>query len=291
VTNQPTSGSDAGGAGEKRASQFTEPLRQLGAFALLGANGLFLVLGFFRLLIADDWADSFAARSATLYGVYFVGLVPVLFPLLAVLLATHVRPAVPQSRLITLTALIEYLVSAVLGAITFVGAFANDIDNGEPREIFENLLTRLAWAGLLVLAGLAVYRVWRGVYAVAKPAPTYYSGYPQGYGQPGSYQAGYAQPGAHSQQSGYPSQGTYPPPGYGRPSGPSQPGYAAPGRQGYSAPPPSYPPEPQSYPGQGGWPSVPPPPAPNPPGPTSAPPVSSTPPGQVPPDAPTQQIR
>ena len=218
--------------GEKSANQFTMPLREIAALVLLGATALLLLVAVIRLLIPGDARPDFLDRaSGSFYD--FIGLDRILFPFLAVLLATHLRPAVGRARVITLVALIEYGVAAFFGA------------------------------GVLAIAAYAVFRIWQGVYYVPKPKPqpgmygqptqpTQPGGYGQyGYGQqpygpPPGQQQPYGQPGYGDQTQAYPQgygqqpygqQPGYPPQGYGQ-----QPGYGQP--PGYPTQPPTAPPPP-----------------------------------------------
>jgi hypothetical protein len=174
-----------GGSTATPARHFTEPFRQLGAFALLVANAVLLFLGFSGLIfVIDGWADGFGARSAAQFGA-FVGPLALGLPFVAMLLATHVPPMVPRSRMILLTVLVQYGVSAAFGVVTFLGAFAHDL--GSVRATVEGLLGRSVWLGLLVLAGIVVARVLTGLYPPPPPrrypysAPVYGRPYP---GQP-----------------------------------------------------------------------------------------------------------
>ena len=170
----PVSGSDEAGTPARR---LTEPLRELSVFALLGGNAVFLLLGVCDLLfVIDDWAGGFGGRSEATFGV-FMGLFGLGLPMAALLLATHVRPMIPRTRLAMIIVLCEYAVSAVFGAITYLGAFAYDLRS--PRATVEGLLSRSVWLAFFVLGSILAARVWLGLFpAAAKPA-----GYP-GYGQP-----------------------------------------------------------------------------------------------------------
>jgi hypothetical protein len=283
----------AGAAEEKDASRYTLPLRQPAAFALLVVNGVTLLFAVIDLLaIFQDWSANFLNGVDSSFGT-FVGVVSVTFPLLAVLLATHVKPVLAQARLITVGALIEYAVSALFGVVCLLAGFLHGLTgsntiNGlsSPRRALETFLIRGAWLAVLAVAALAVYQVFQGMYAGVKPAPTGYPqqqpgyppyaqqpGYPQTYGQypqqayppPPPPPYGPPQPGWAGPTSG--THPTYAPaqPQYGGPTGAFQPPYAPPG---YQAPPPADVSSPfASYANPA-----------TPPGPTSAPPSSSTPP-------------
>jgi hypothetical protein len=266
VTSQPSetpasappgqASSPAGAAEEKDASRYTLPLRQPAAFALLVVNGVTLLFGVVDLLlIFQDWSANFLNGVDSSFGT-FVGVVSVTFPLLAVLLATHIKPVLAQARLITVGALIEYGVSALFGVVCLLAGFLHGLTssitiNGlsSPRRALEMFLIRGAWLAVLAVAALAVYQVFQGMYAGVKPAPTGYPqqpGYPYAYGQPGYPQQPYQQPPPPPPPYGAPQPGwagpsgthpTYAPaqPHYGGPTGTFQPPYPPPG---YQAPPP-----------------------------------------------------
>src|SRR5262249_55885704 len=159
----------AGAAGEKAASQFTLPLRQPAAFALLVVNGLTLLFAVFDMIVIfQGWSTNFLSRVDSSFG-DFVGVVSVGFPLLAVLLATHVKPALGQARLITVVALIEYGVSALFGVLCLLVGFLHGLtDTGTvtglspARRAFETFLIRGAWLAVLAVAALAVYQLFQG---------------------------------------------------------------------------------------------------------------------------------
>lgn len=268
MSTQPEAGA-TGDMTEKRASEFTHPLREIAALVLLGATALLLLVGVIQLLIPGDLRPGFLDRASASFGT-FINLDRIGFPFLAVLLATHLRPVVGRARLITLVALVEYAVSAFFGILfgLLIG-FANTAGDSA-RAAFELLLEHVAYAAVLGIAGYAVFRIWRGLYHVPKP-----SNPPGVYGQPGGYPQGYGQPTTYGQPAGYgggygqPGQAPYGQPGYGQPAAPGygdqtqaypqgygQPGYGQPGYpSGYGQPgypssygQPSYPTQPQSGP-------------------------------------------
>jgi hypothetical protein len=174
--------------------RFTEPLRELSVFALLAGNAVFLLIGVTRLFVViDGWASDFGRRSAETFPT-FVGLFALGLPIMAVLLATHVEPLVARTRLVLLVALAEYGVSAFLGVLTFLGAFAYDLRS--PRAVIEAVLFRGVWLGFLVLGSLLLYRIWRGLFPPPPPRSPVYGGYgPTTYGKPYPGQPMYPQPG------------------------------------------------------------------------------------------------
>jgi hypothetical protein len=230
VSSQPEPAGTPGGAtgttgdstGEKSASQFTLPLREIAALVLIGATALLLLVGVIELLIPGDTRGSFLDRASGSFG-NFISLDRIGFPFLAVLLATHLRPAVGRARLITLVALVEYAVSAFFGVLfgLLIG-FANTAGDSA-RDAFESLLVHVAYAGVLGVAGYAVYRVWRGMYHVPKPSKQ-----PGTYGTPAGHGGGYGT--TYGQPPGY-GGGTY-----GQPGQPGQPTYGQPGQPGYGQP-------------------------------------------------------
>ncbi|NJC71516.1 hypothetical protein HC031_17585 [Planosporangium thailandense] len=258
-----------GGPAEQNVRQLIEPLRQPAAFVLLLTNGLILLFAVADLFVVlGDWPGNFVTRAGSSFG-EFVGVVSIGFPLLAVLLATLVRPRVPHARPITVVALVEYAVSALFGAVCLLVDFLHGVTDSQPilgigsaRRAFEDFLIRSGEVALLAIVAFAVYQIFHGLYGgVGRQAapPPYGGAYPSGFGQPG-YPSGYGQPGhgqpGHGQpghgQPGYgqpgPGHPGYPygygqpgyPPGYGQPT-PGQPGQPAPSQPAYGAPAPSQP--------------------------------------------------
>lgn len=215
-----------------QASQLIKPLRELAALVLLGANAVLLFVGLLRLLVPVDDYSTFSGRAGSTY-FSFIGLEATVLPLLAVLIATVILPVVPKAKLITQVALVEYAVSAVFGALTFLIWLVGRLADGQVLDGFLGLLTRAAWLAIFAVAAFVVFKIWRTLYYVPKPKaqPGVYGqpqpGWPQQPGQPG----GYPGPGGYPQQQpgpGYPQAGS-PPPGW-----PQQPGQYG---QPQSAPP------------------------------------------------------
>jgi hypothetical protein len=225
------------------AAPFNRPVRELTAAVLLGANAVLLLLGVIDLLFTtQSWAGDFGGRAAATYET-FVGLYATVLPLLAVIVV-HLRPRLPRARLFTVVALVEYVVSAFFGGLTYIAAFASDMSRADGPGLgqqFENLLRRSVFAVLFALAAYIVFRFWQVHHAGprAPRLPRTYYGAPTG---------GQQAPG------GYPAQGGYPATTY-------APGYAQPGQQ---------------YPASTGWPQVPPPPSPTPPYAPTSPPAAET---------------
>ncbi|MEV0877519.1 hypothetical protein AB0I85_06775 [Micromonospora echinofusca] len=261
-----------------QASQLTKPLRELAAFVLLGANAVFLFVGLIRLVTPTEYSTVGGRAGSAFFA--FVGVEAVFLPLLAVLLATHVKPPVPKAKLITQVALGEYAVSALFGGLTFLFWTVDRLAEGEILDAFLGLLSRVAWLALFAVAAYVVFKIWRTLYHVPKPKP-----------QPGVY--GQPQPGWPQQQGGYPAPGQQVPgqqvPGQQVPGqqvpGQQVPGQQVPGQQGawqapgpYGAP---YGQQPAPFAGgpQQGSPFAPAPQsAPPAPAPQSAPPATPAPP-------------
>ena len=184
-----------------QASQLTKPLRELAALVLLGANAVLLFAGLLRLLVSTDGYSSFTGRAGSAFFV-FVGVESTVLPVLAVLLATHVRPVLPKAKLITQVALGEYAAGALLGALSLLIWLVGRLADGHVLDALLGLLTRLAWLAIFGVAAFVVFKIWRTLYYTPKTP------------KPGMY--GQAQPGWPQQQGGHPGQpGGYPAPGQG----------------------------------------------------------------------------
>lgn len=237
------------------ASQITKPLRELAALVLVGANALLLLVGLIDLVVPFSSNSTFTGRAGGSF-FDFVGIEAIVLPLLAVLLATHIQPPVPQAKLITQAALGEFAVSTVFGVICLFAWLIGMLVTGAVRDAFTGLLVRVAYLGIFAIVAFMVYKVWRALYYVPRPSPQpaaygqpaqqHQQGYPQGYGhQPNYPQPGYPHPGypdGYGQQPGVHGQPTIAQPGY--PPAFGQSGYppAAPapgtpqGQQGSSSP-------------------------------------------------------
>jgi hypothetical protein len=266
---------------------FLRPLRDLAAWALVGAPAVMLFVAIIRLIPAGDGEQFVSRTQDSFYS--FVNLPTIFLPLGAVLLALLVQPQHPKAKLITVIAAVEYAVAAFFGVIFGILVGLVRIAGFSVRSAFEELLNRAAWLAVFGLAAFAVYKVWRGLFYVPKPQaqPGMY-GSPQ-YGVPGTYpgQPGYGQPPAGQQPSW--NQPAYGQPAYGQPPawGQPQPGQSQPGQPetGQHTPPPG------TYGGFGSQPAAtqPMPPSAQPASapPASAPPVSGAPAGYQPGQPPT----
>ncbi|MEU4243220.1 hypothetical protein [Actinoplanes sp. NPDC026619] len=222
--------------GEGRpAGQFLRPLRDLAAYALVGATAVFLFVAVVRLIPDNGLAFSYRTQSAF---DNFINLATIAFPIAAVLLSLLIEPRHPKAKLIVTVAVVEYAVMAVFGLFfgVLIGLI-NEADNNGARSAFEGLLLRVGWLAVFAVAAYAVYLIWRNMFYTARPKPQQgVYGQPQ-YNQPGSFpgQPGYGpppgQPGPPPGHPGQPNPYGAPPQG-GYPPAPGQPGYSAPGMYG-----------------------------------------------------------
>jgi hypothetical protein len=138
--------------------------RTLAAWALVGYAALFLAFTF--LIWITPGAGSVSGGAASAFG-DFTSLVVMPMPVVAVLLAAHVTPAVAGAKLIALVALVEYGVALVFGALTFLiglGAAFDGINNGEDAmRGLEYLVLGVARLALVAVAGYVVYRAFTGL--------------------------------------------------------------------------------------------------------------------------------
>ena len=126
---------------------------------LLAATALLLLVGVIQLLIPGDFRPGFLDRASASF-CSFINLDRIGCPLLAVLLATHLRPVVGRARLITLVALIEYAVSAFFGVI-----FGLPGASRTPPVTRPGWRSTVCWAArrTSVVFGVAAYAVFRVV--------------------------------------------------------------------------------------------------------------------------------
>jgi hypothetical protein len=198
----------------KSAGQYLRPLRDLAAYALVGATAVLLFVAIVRLIPGGPHQFGYRTQDS-FYG--FVNLETIFFPIAAVLLALLVQPRHPKARLIVIAAVVEYAVAAVFAILfgVLIGLINHAANNGA-RTAIEELLVRLAWLAVFAVAAYATFLIWRNMFATPRP--------PKPAPQPGVYgQSQYGAPGAYPGQPGYgpPGQPGYPPP-------PGQPGYGPP---------------------------------------------------------------
>jgi hypothetical protein len=246
VTSQPQPTPGEG----RSAIQYLRPLRDLAAYALLGATALMLLVAIVRLIPSGVGMDFGSRAQDSFYG--YVNLATILFPIGAVLLSLLVQPQHPKAKLVVLVAVIEYAVAAVFGLVFGILVGLIKIAGFSVRTAFEELLVRIGWLAVFAVAAVATYQIWRHLFYVPKPKaqPGMY-GNPQ-YGVPGTYpgQPGYGPPPGAPGQFGQPygQPGAYGQPGSGQYGQPA----AYPGAPAGQTPPPGtwgQPPVPPSAPG------------------------------------------
>ena len=258
----PTPGED------RSAGQVLRPLRDIAALVAVAAPAVLLFVAVLRL-IPSTVGEQFASRTQDSF-YSFVNVPTIVLPLLAVLLATLIRPVHPRARLITMVALLEYAVAAVFGVVFGVFVGLVQIADFSVRVAFEELLVRVTWLAVFALAAYAVFQIWRHLYHVpGAPTPPGVYGHPQQYGpqgqpygapaygqqyppqqfggqqfgpHPGAHQPGPHQPGPHQPYPATTFGSAHPQSGPGQPgpgqSGPGQPGPGQPAAgQPHPAPP------------------------------------------------------
>ena len=129
------------------------PLRPLFAWALLGYAALEIFFTF------ANWfkpaGGSFAARAQ---GADFTTLVSIGFPLLAVLIATQLKPVLGHARLITLVALGELAAVLLFGTLAFLIGMPHATFNTDAFSTFTFMIFSLAGLLFAALAAFACLR-------------------------------------------------------------------------------------------------------------------------------------
>lgn len=199
---------------EDRARTAFQKIRLPAAVALLAVNALWLLLGLVDLVFAPpsiggfQAREDFSQRALFAFG-DFVGLRPLLLPMLAVLLALALRPALGSvTRLIVFAALAEYAVSALFGLVAFLGSLFADVAT---RTLIQTALSDLGWLALLGVATLGLVWATLALLGPRKPkAPAYPGGapWPGGQQQYGPQQT-YAGDPYGQQYPGQPAYGGY----------------------------------------------------------------------------------
>lgn len=212
------------------------PVREIAAFALLGAVALALLMALADLLPTDAQRPEFVPYLFYL-GTNppgFLTLVNIAAPVAAVLLVTAVGDPSPRAKFITMAAAVLLAVAIFFGLIFevllgFIG-FVQEASFLDGLKVVAMPL--LVMFLLAATALLVVFRIWQGMFYVPKPAAPQPAGW-SGYGYQAQYgQQGYGQPGQvqYGQQSGYGQQpaAAQPQQQYGQPAASQQP-YGQPG--------------------------------------------------------------
>ncbi len=219
------------------------PLRLPIALVLLLVNLFWLLISVERFLVPRDAVNEFdrppgfADRGWESFP-QFVGLLPLLLPLVAVLLVTLTRPAVPVEKLVVTVALGEYAASALFGLVAFLSGFF--ADGNTLRGAVEDGFARIGWFALLGVVGAVVVRIAQPMYQ-GPPKPDRFAAYGRGTASAGFDAGGFAAGSAPAGASpgGYAAQQPATP-YYGQPAS-APPASALPYGQPSSAPPYAHP--------------------------------------------------
>lgn len=202
---------------DRPAGQFLRPLRDVAALVAVAAPAVMLFVAVLRL-IPSTVGEQFASRTQDSF-YSFVNVPIVALPLIAVLLATLIKPVHRQARLITLVAAVEYTVAAVFGVVFGILVGLVQIADFSVRVAFEELLIRVTWLAIFGVAAFAVFQLWRNLYHVPRAdTPPGMYGRPANGGQPFGPQGQQYGPPPYGQQYGPAHQ-----------YGPQQPGPQQPG--------------------------------------------------------------
>ncbi|WP_051366736.1 hypothetical protein [Hamadaea tsunoensis] len=157
-------------------SDAVKGLRPLFAWALLAYTALRLFFSFLSWIVNSDYG-SFAARSAN---AGFVGLYTIVLPLVAVLIATQIQPALRGAKLIAMVALGEYAFALLFGALTFLISLLWGPGGSNFAAKAVNYLSHVVLGalelGLMLLAAFAVLRVFT---SLGGQLPKFQSGTPK----------------------------------------------------------------------------------------------------------------
>lgn len=136
--------------------------RVLAAWAFVGYAALALAFAFFDWVLPGD--GSFSSRSAN---AGFDDLPVMAMPVVAVLLAAHVAPAISGAKLICAAALAEYAVALFFGLVTLLVGLGIVFDNvTSVNDVFDALgylIMGLANLALMAIAAYVVMRTFTGL--------------------------------------------------------------------------------------------------------------------------------
>jgi hypothetical protein len=158
------------------AIEQTRSLRLPAALTLLLVNLFWLLISVERFLIPREKVDpppGFGERARASFD-DFAGLAPILLPLVAVLLVTHIAPVVAEAKLLLVAALSEYALSASFAVIAFVAGFFAPGHSG--RSIVEDGFTGLGSLILLGMASFVAFRVAQVLFR-GEPKPDRFAAY------------------------------------------------------------------------------------------------------------------
>jgi hypothetical protein len=140
------------------------PIRSLTAWALLALAAVIIVFAFLRLIFApfpQNFLDRFSVGS-------FINITVLVAPLLAVLLALKVGPALKGARLMSLVALGIYALALLFGGIAFLFTIVDKFNIGDRSAYymfgallqgFGDFLRELILLVLTALVALWTYQI------------------------------------------------------------------------------------------------------------------------------------
>jgi hypothetical protein len=184
----------------KSLREVVAPVREIAAFALLGAVALALLTALTNLLPTEAQRPEFFPYLFYLGSnpPGFLTLVNIAAPVVAVLLVTAVGDPSPRAKLVTMGAAVLLAVVIFFGLIFevllgFIG-FVQEVSFLDGlKTVAMPLLVQFLLAGVALLV---VFRIWQGMFYVPKPAAAPQQAGWTGYGYQAPYgQQGYAQPG------------------------------------------------------------------------------------------------
>ncbi|HZM75272.1 MAG TPA: hypothetical protein VFC19_06075 [Candidatus Limnocylindrales bacterium] len=129
------------------------PLRPLFAWALLGYAAIDIFFTF-----ANWFKPTGGGFSARAQGADFTTLISVGFPLLAVLIATQLKPVLSTARFVTLTALGELAAVLVFGSMAFLVGLPNAVLHNDAVSMGGFVIFSVAGLAFAALAGFACLR-------------------------------------------------------------------------------------------------------------------------------------
>jgi hypothetical protein len=129
------------------------PLRPLFAWAFLGYAAIEIFFTFANWFLPRG--GSFTGRA---HDADFTTIVSIGFPLLAVLIATQLKPALSAARIITVIALIELAAVVLLGAMAFLVGMPHALLRTNAYSLFAYTVFSLAGLAFAALVGFACLR-------------------------------------------------------------------------------------------------------------------------------------
>jgi len=132
---------------------------------------------FFGFIVWIAASGTFTSRSAVA-SESFLDIVTNALPIVAVLIAVKIAPALPIGRTIVLVALIEYGVALALGLITFLIGIGAIFDSTTGLFGTQALILGLAKLALIAIAGFITFRIFSDMGGRLTAPNATYGGYP-----------------------------------------------------------------------------------------------------------------